>query len=55
MVRDLVIFLIVVGFLALIIVSILYWCVFQAIRKEKRDAKSNAITFDDTSCGERAV
>jgi heme/copper-type cytochrome/quinol oxidase subunit 2 len=48
---------IVIGSLALIIASILYWCVFQAIREEKRrrrDVESNTISFDDTTYGKRA-
>jgi heme/copper-type cytochrome/quinol oxidase subunit 2 len=49
---------IVLGFLALVIFSVLCWCVFQARREEKKtrekDAESNSITFDDTPYGKRA-
>jgi hypothetical protein len=47
-----VILLISLGFLALILVSILYCCVFQAMRKDQRDAESNAITSDNASYDE---
>ena len=50
--KVVVILLISLGFLALIIVSILYFWVFQAIRKDQRDAESNAITSDNASYDE---
>ena len=49
---------IILGFSALVIFSVLCWCVFQARREEKKarekDAESNSITFDDTPYGKRA-
>jgi hypothetical protein len=51
--KGLVILLLDVGCLALILVSVLYFCVFQTIIKEERDAESNAITFDNASYDER--